>query len=123
MFCVLWQHAGVSMSFHVPEKLRVTKGEMASSKEYGNNGAFDLGNLFVVASDGMGWEHVSISPKEDRDPTWAEMCRVKDMFWGEEDCVIQYHPPKSKYVDVHSHCLHLWRPISKELPVPPTTLV
>lgn len=53
------------------------------------------------------FEHVSVSLAH-RTPTWAEMCRVKDLFWGEEDCVIQYHPPKSQYIDMMPFCLHLW---------------
>ena len=48
----------------------------------------------VVFSWGGGWEHVSVSYK-NRVPTWDEMCKVKDMFWNDEECVVQYHPPKS----------------------------
>jgi len=31
-------------------------------------------------------------------PSWDVMWYFKDVFWDEEDCVVQYHPPKSKYV-------------------------
>ena len=55
-----------------------------------------------------GWEHVSVSFK-DRDPTWAEMCAVKDIFWKDEEECIQIHPKKSEYVNIHPHCLHIWR--------------
>lgn len=34
-----------------------------------------------------------------------------------------YHPPASQYIDVHKHCLHLWRPIGIEIPMPPLELV
>jgi hypothetical protein len=76
----------------------------------------------VMASNGMGWEHVSVS-REDRCPTWDEMCQVKALFWSDEDCVIQYHPPKSEYVNQHPFCLHLWRPMEVILPRPPKILV
>lgn len=48
----------------------------------------------IIASWGGGWEHVSVS-LSNRCPTWEEMCMVKDIFWGEDECVIQFHPPKS----------------------------
>lgn len=51
------------------------------------------------------------------------MAFVKAMFWGPEACVIEYHPPASRYIDVHKHCLHLWRPIGVEIPMPPLELV
>jgi len=76
------------------------------------------GDIKIIASFGEGWEHVSASLFY-RCPTWDEMCMVKDFFWGEEDTVIQYHPAKSEYINYHPHCLHLWRPINKEILCPP----
>ncbi len=116
------------MTFHVPEKLRVTTGRMASDARFGNNGAFMLpakpgqARLAVIASDGEGWEHVSVSTSF-RCPTWEEMCAVKAMFWDTEDCVVQYHPPASDYVNHHPYCLHLWRPIGVTMPAPPSWMV
>lgn len=69
-----------------------------------------------------GWEHVSVS-LEDRCPDWAEMCWVKDQFWTEDECVVQYHPAKKDYVNHHPYCLHLWKPLRFELPTPPTILI
>lgn len=104
---------------------------MASDRTYGNNGAFviqrNAGTCFlIIASDGAGWEHVSVhcvSKGIERTPTWAEMCFVKDIFWDREDCVIQYHPAESEYVNLHKHTLHLWRPTDQEIPIPPKILV
>lgn len=76
----------------------------------------------VVFSWGGGWEHVSVS-FANRTPTWDEMCKIKDMFWNEDECVVQYHPPKSDYVNVHPYCLHLWKPIGKEIITPPKDFV
>lgn len=64
--------------------------------------------LFCQASDGGGWEHVSVSTIE-RCPTWDEMCKVKSLFWDDDDLVVQYHPPASEYVNNHPYTLHLWR--------------
>ena len=104
------------MSFHVPEVFRVSIGAMASDKSYGNNG------VFVIASDGQGWKHVSVSTP-DTTPTWEQMCEIKDIFWDAEDCVAQFHPPRSVYVDMHPHCLHLWRCPARDWILPPADLV
>lgn len=54
------------------EKYRISEGVMASTSLNGNNGAFLIPReghgLMVIASDSMGWEHVSIS-LQDRCPT------------------------------------------------------
>jgi len=98
--------------FHVPENYRLLKGPLASDKRYGNNGAFVINNvgIFVntIASDGEGWERVSVSIP-NRVATWTEMCFIKKLFWDEEDAVIQIHPPKKDYVNCHPYTLHLWR--------------
>jgi hypothetical protein len=119
--------------FHVPEQYRLRTGSLASTPAYGNNGAFTIpplvGNreLWVIASDGDGWEHVSIhvweGNKKYRLPTWPEMCHVKDMFWDDEDEVMQVHPKKSEYVNCHPYVLHLWKPIGQEILMPPPELV
>lgn len=86
------------------------------------NGAFIIDNLRIIASDGEAWEHVSVSTSS-RCPTWDEMCFVKGLFWSEEDCVVQFHPPKSEYVNVHPYCLHLWRKVGSEFETPPSLMV
>lgn len=78
--------------------------------------------LLAIASWSGGWDHVSVSRK-NRCPDWAEMCRVKDLFFEPEECVVQYHPPKSDYKNLHRNCLHLWRPQGAEVPRPPSWMV
>lgn len=77
------------MSFLVPEKYRMVDGPLASREADGNNGAFVIPStiagrvLVAIASDGLGWEHVStraIEGRKNRVPVWAEMCFVKDVF-------------------------------------------
>ncbi len=123
--------------FSVPElhRARFPPGhKMWSSPAYGNNGVFvfkrEKVQLFCIASDGAGWEHVSVTVRAGnraravlRMPKWEEMCIVKRLFWTPEDTVLQYHPPESAYVDCHPTCLHLWRPIGVEVPVPHPLLV
>ena len=91
-------------------------------------------NLNFIFSYQLGWEHLSVS-MPSRTPNWEQMCRMKDIFWNEDETCVEYHPAKNQYVNMHSHCLHIWRPIyckefctepeSKEeiLPVPPHLLV
>lgn len=115
--------------FKVPEKYRdITRAY--SDSTYGNNGAFLIllrsngkSRVFTtIASDGGGWEHVSVS-LPDRCPTWGEMSFMKGLFWEADDCVMELHPPKSDYVNNHPYCLHLWRPVGQEIPRPPHELV
>ena len=111
-----------------PRLKRIRKGSMASDDSYGMNGAFLVagpkGRLQIIASDQEGWEHVSVSRlKGDDPPSWEEMAFVKDLFWEEEEMAIQYHPPKSRYVNNHPFVLHLWKPIGIELPLPPVYMV
>lgn len=123
--------------FHVPEKYRIKyQSSLASDDTYGNNGAFQIDvhkpnrRFLCIASDGEGWEHVSVSvfdghlaTRQKRSPTWDEMCMIKTLFWDEEDCVIEYHPAKSEYVSCHPFCLHLWRPTDQIIPIPPREFV
>jgi hypothetical protein len=51
------------------------------------------------------------------------MCWVKNLFWEEHEMCVQYHPPKSEYVNCHPHVLHLWKPINMTIPLPPSLLV
>lgn len=96
----------------------------------GGNGIFKVfvgGRSFCcIASCGGGWDHVSVTPcnrKRQSCPTFDEMCAIKDMFFSDDECVVQYHPPKSDYVNNHPYCLHLWRPIGVDLPRPPAIFV
>lgn len=75
--------------------------------------------FFVVASNGMGWDHVSVSlTTEKRTPTWEEMCYIKTLFFEPEEAVIQFHPPASQHVNNHPFCLHLWRCQDVAFPLP-----
>lgn len=84
-------------------------------------------DLMIIASPGnahedIPWEHVSVSTRH-RCPDWSEMCFVKDLFWSEEEAVMQLHPPKSTWINNHPYCLHLWRPLDGNIPLPPGVAV
>lgn len=51
------------------------------------------------------------------------MCIVKSLFWTASETVVQFHPPESEYVNAHKGCLHLWKCVAQEFPIPPSILV
>ena len=84
----------------------------------------------IRAVPGCNWEHVSIHIMEkfgnqtiQKIPNWNQMCRVKELFWHDHETVVQFHPSKSDYVNIHAHVLHLWRPLGFELVLPPKICV
>jgi hypothetical protein len=116
------------------EAARVKLGPWGSLSSDGLNGAFMVmgpkgAELRIIASSGQdpeagGWEHVSVScASMHRCPNWPEMCWVKDQFWDEEETVIQFHPPRSEYVNHHPTTLHLWRSRTSAIVTPPAILV
>ena len=72
-------------------------------------------NYFFVFSWGQGWEHLSVSQR-NKTPSWDIMCRIKNVFWGEDEVCVEYHPKKEDYVNLHPHCLHIWKEVGKEFP-------
>ena len=81
--------------------------------------------LGVIASNGCGWEHVSVS-LPTRCPTWEEMAFVKSLFFEPEELAIEIHPKASAYINVHPFCLHIWRPVAAaafDAMMPPSFLV
>jgi hypothetical protein len=114
------------------EKWRVRVGPYAS-KDGEPWGAFTIEKpwsnyrFMVIASSGdkdlgIDWEHVSVS-LPNRCPNWPEMCYIKSLFWDDEETVMQLHPPKSQWINNHNFCLHMWRPLKCEIPLPPAETV
>lgn len=92
------------------------------------NGAFsfpsptDGQSLRVIASSGLGWDHVSVS-RSSRCPNWPEMEYIKRKFFNDDETVMQLHVPASDHINNHPNCLHLWRPQNQEIPRPPSIAV
>lgn len=82
-------------------------------------------DLHIISSgpdQPTGWEHVSVS-LDNRCPTWPEMCYVKKLFWYANETVIQFHPAAASYKNEHEYCLHLWRQVGVNAPLPPLDCV
>jgi len=113
------------------EEFRIRTGDWGSDPR-DDFGAFEMRgpcgtDLRIIASSGdstvgVDWEHVSVSTHH-RCPNWLEMCFVKDLFWDEEETVMQLHPPKSRWINNHPYCLHMWRPCTQAIPLPPDIAV
>lgn len=90
---------------------------------------------YCIATEGMKneaeWEHVSVSiafrniagNEMKRTPRWEEMEAIKQLFWEDEECVIQYHPPRSVYINDCNFCLHMWKPWGDNVKMPATNMV
>lgn len=116
------------------EKYRIKSfGPWSSSLGDGNNGMFAIPRngvfLMCLVSDGLGWDHVSVSVREkdgesvERCPTWEELEFVKRTFFSEGETAVQLHVPVSKHINVHNYVLHLWRKQGFEYPLPPSAMV
>jgi hypothetical protein len=78
--------------------------------------------LWVIASKGDGWEHVSVS-KATRTPSWAEMEFIKRLFFRPDEVCMQLHVSETDHISFHDHCLHIWRPLADVIPLPPAWMV
>lgn len=109
-------------------KCRAGQGQFRTTPADGFNGYFCLilnsMRVKAIASDGMGWQHVSVSLNDStQPPSWSIMCQIKDLFWDDGDWVVQFHPAKSEYVNQHPGCLHLWRCTTQEFLKPDSLMV
>jgi hypothetical protein len=75
-----------------------------------------------VASNGAGWDHVSIS-LPDRCPGWEAMDWLKRRFFEDDELALEFHLPPGKHISIHPYCLHLWRPHGVTIPLPPEYMV
>lgn len=119
------------------EQYRVVHPTLGGSEPGANWGYFERGPLRIISSGfaegnpaAKGWEHVSVSCIDrknglpyNRNPTWNEMAEVKEMFWEDEETVIQFHPRRSAYINEMEFCLHLWKMAETEYILPPRNLI
>jgi hypothetical protein len=79
--------------------------------------------LLCIASNGDGWDHVSVSVAH-RIPNWLEMHFAKRTFFADGQTAMQLHVPLADHVNAHPSCLHLWRPNDgREIPRPSAIFV
>jgi hypothetical protein len=107
---------------YLNDKRIAIQGDLGDSK----NGAFLIKikgeKYYIIASNGGDWEHVSVSHKH-KVPSWKIMCAVKEMFFEDNEVVMQLHPTKENYININENVLHLWKPVGQEIPTPPIEFV
>jgi hypothetical protein len=84
--------------------------------------AAQMGDIMVIASNGKGWDHVSVSLPY-RCPLYDEMKAIKGIFFRDDEWAMELHAPPSKHISCHPYCLHLWRPQDAAIPIPPEEMV
>lgn len=71
-------------------------------------------------------EHVSVSCYNRKKlPTWDDMCKLKKMFFNDDEMVVQIHPSEENYLHGVSrpgfktleNVLHLWRPMDGDFSI------
>lgn len=78
--------------------------------------------LHVIADISEDWDHVSVS-MDRRTPNWEEMDFIYRKFFWTDEVAVQYHIQTKDKVNIHEHCLHIWRPVNIKLPRPPKASV
>lgn len=125
-----WRHLETFRRYDPPYVSR--EGDTFGCFQATRNGVF----LNIIATDGKdenggertGWEHVSVHVfdpvfKKQKTPSWEEMCFVKNLFWEEDECVVEFHVAKKDWISIHDHVLHLWRSTGAPFPTPPLICV
>ena len=98
--------------YRTPHWMPQTSQSGAFKVYVGGKSFLVLASVDNIGDDGK-WDHVSVTPKNQKRtscPTWEEMSAIKDMFFFPEEECIEYHPKKSRYVNLHKNCLHIWKP-------------
>lgn len=115
-------------NLHELDRWRISMRAIYGTDGNANEGAFHVpcpatGRVLqIIASNGGGWDHVSVS-LPTRCPNWQEMDFIKRAFFKDEECAMQLHVPAADHISVHPYCLHLWRPHLCEIPRPPAEYV
>ena len=107
---------------------RIKPEDVGYDASDGTGCAYRVGSLFVIASWGGGWDHISVSAGwgpngATRVPTYAELEAMRRLFFDEHETVVQIHPPIRHYVNCHPYVLHLWRSQAVDYPLPPQEFI
>lgn len=110
------------------ESSRIHDPRFEAQKEGDRFGLFKIvykgARLQIIASCStpeLPWDHVSVRG-HGCTPTWEQMDYVCRLFWDDDECVVQFHPPRSDHVNIHPHVLHMWK-ADVPFPMPPKECV
>lgn len=92
------------------------------SREDGEAYKNDNGLVVIISKaieqDGKEWTHVSFS-RRSRMPSYQDMALVKAVFIGPDKDAVMVLPRRSKHVNIHEYCLHLFT--TDDMPLPDFT--
>lgn len=62
------------------------------------------------------WQHVSVSQRDQKVPSWDRMSEIKELFIGRDKWAYAVHPPHNQYVNIHPGVLHWYGTDTPALP-------
>jgi hypothetical protein len=107
--------------YEIAETVERTKGGVVICIE-SDGIAFQVRDLRCIASNGGGWDHLSVS-RPDRIPNWDQMESMRKIVFARDEYAYQLGVPDRDHINFHPRCLHWWRPQDREIPVPPKWMV
>ncbi len=75
----------------------------------------------VIADNGISfpeWEHLSVSTSK-RFLTNEEIHFIKDIFFNDDEIVIQIYSKNNIVKSKKNYCIHLWKLKTEDIPLPP----
>jgi len=48
---------------------------------------------------------------------------VRELFWQDNEVVMQLSVARSEHLSFHNFCLHMWKPLGQKIPLPPSLAV
>lgn len=120
-------------SFEHLEEFRCKDYSIWSSEKGDTFGVFiiRIGSyaLLCIVGDGHFWDHVSVTVRDKKGrqikrlPNYNELCKVKNLFFEDDEIVVHYFVPATDHVNINDWCLHLWKHQQKPFPRPPMYMV
>lgn len=112
--------------YRLPEQELQFTGELGGAGE----GFFAFYSIYsrkeelirAIAGSGMGWDHVSVSLGH-RCPTWDEMEYTKRLFFQPYEICMQLHVAEKDHISHNPYTLHIWRPQTWVIQLPPNWMV
>jgi hypothetical protein len=104
------------LGFPLPNRWRYLRRFGPSGAAYTDTktGMTIIETISDVSDSDQDWHHLSMA-HEDHVPTYDEMKLCKAVFIGDAHTSMQFFPAKSRHVNIHEYCLHLWTPMDHDI--------
>lgn len=92
--------------------------QIFSRSKHGMSAACTNGLVIMLSgcteADDKRWMHLSVS-REDRIPNWDDIVYVKETFFGKDSEGIVKLAPRSQWVNLMPHCMHVWHCVDQDV--------